>query len=183
MGRTFTSERLTFQAISTTDRLAFLPFFQDKDELYYYLPTKLKEYDLDELKKELDSWDDGEENLAWSVRLKDVTTVGLANFEGIDRYNLTAELGMMLTDKAFRGKGYATEACKRLIDYAFGELDLHRVSCRVMEGNEASFALVERLGFRPEGIQKSYQRRGDRFLDMYHFALLKDEWFLHRQKL
>ncbi len=183
MDREFSSERLTYQAISMEDRLALLPFFQDKDELYYYLPTKLKEYDLESLKKELDSWDDGEENLAWSLRLKDGTTVGVGNFEGIDRYNLTAELGLMLTEAEFRGKGYATEAAKRLLDHAFEDLGLRRVSCRVMAGNAPSFSLVERLGFRPEGVQKSYQRRGDRFLDMHHFAMLKEEWFLQRQKL
>jgi len=50
-----------------------------------------------------------------------------------------------------QGKGYAAEAVSRLLDWAFGEMDLHRVVAITDQRNEPSSRLLERLGMRREG--------------------------------
>jgi ribosomal-protein-alanine N-acetyltransferase len=46
------------------------------------------------------------------------------------------------------GRGYVTEALTRLIDYAFGQLDLQRLAAVSDVPNQASQRLIERLGFK-----------------------------------
>jgi RimJ/RimL family protein N-acetyltransferase len=61
-----------------------------------------------------------------------------------------AEIGSTLS-RAYQGKGYAAEAVSRLPDWAFGEMDLHRVVAITDQRNEPSSRLLERLGMRREG--------------------------------
>lgn len=73
-------------------------------------------------------------------------------------------------------KGYAEEACRRLLEYLFGELNLHRVvaECDVM--NTASFSLLERLGFRREAhLLENIWFKGA-WGSEYHYAMLEREW-------
>jgi RimJ/RimL family protein N-acetyltransferase len=60
-----------------------------------------------------------------------------------------AEVGFTLSHE-HQGKGYASEAVSRLLDYAFGQLDLHGVYAITDQENAPSMALLERLGMRRE---------------------------------
>jgi RimJ/RimL family protein N-acetyltransferase len=52
-----------------------------------------------------------------------------------------------------RGKGYATEAARALVQYALGPLGLPHVLAEVDDGNSASVAVVERLGLTPFAVE------------------------------
>lgn len=53
---------------------------------------------------------------------------------------------------AYRGKGYAAEAARAVLQFAEETLKLRRVVAITSLGNESSVRLLERLGFRPEGV-------------------------------
>jgi ribosomal-protein-alanine N-acetyltransferase len=59
------------------------------------------------------------------------------------------ELGCAL-EKTYWGKGYATEACQPMIEYAFRELKLKRLVNHVDSDNTRAINLMKRLGFRIE---------------------------------
>ncbi|HQT45884.1 MAG: GNAT family N-acetyltransferase [Acidocella sp. 20-63-7] len=61
-----------------------------------------------------------------------------------------AELGYWL-GKAHWGQGFGLEAARRLIDWAFAELPLARLTATVAADNEASQRLLARIGFAPAG--------------------------------
>jgi len=86
-----------------------------------------------------------------------------------------AEVGYWLTPDE-QGNGYATEAVSLLLDYAFAERRLHRVRARAIETNEASRALLERLGFTHEGVQRDEEYVGGEHVDTHLFGLLAREW-------
>ncbi len=76
----------------------------------------------------------------------------------------------------FQGKGYATEAITRLIDYLFGELGLHRVWANCDPDNLASARLMERVGMRHEGrFLESLWFKGY-WAGEDWFAILNREW-------
>jgi RimJ/RimL family protein N-acetyltransferase len=87
-----------------------------------------------------------------------------------------AEVGITLS-REHQGKGHASEAVSRLLDYAFGDLGLHRVFAITDQENDSSFALLERLGMRREGrfVQNVWFK--GRWSSEYLYALLRDEWF------
>lgn len=77
-----------------------------------------------------------------------------------------------------QGLGYATEAVGGLLDYAFRQLDLHRIRALVDCENTPSYALLERLGFRREGhfLQSFWDQQTDQWRDEFLYALLEKEW-------
>lgn len=86
-----------------------------------------------------------------------------------------AELGWVLhPDHA--GHGYATEAVRALLDVAFDELGLRRVTAACFAANDASWRLMERVGMRREAhtVRDSLHRSGE-WLDGMVYALLAEE--------
>ena len=92
-----------------------------------------------------------------------------------------AEIGFTLA-RAFHGKGLACEAARRVLDYAFDELELHRVIAVTDCENMSSVALLERLGMRREGhfIQNIWFK--GKWGDEYQYAILREEWLRRRAR-
>lgn len=102
---------------------------------------------------------------------------GWAQLEVAERARaVEAELGWVL-DPGHAGRGYATEAVRRLIRLCFTDLGLRRVTAGCFADNEVSWRLMERVGMRRESrtLRDALHRSG-RWLDGMSYALLADEW-------
>lgn len=71
-----------------------------------------------------------------------------------------------------RSSGLMTEALRAAVDFAFGELGLHRLEANIQPDNTASISLVRRLGFKQEGFSPSYLRINGEWRDHERWALL-----------
>lgn len=76
------------------------------------------------------------------------------------------------------GRGYATEAARALLDFAFGPLNAHRVIAELHPDNDASVRLCRRLGLRHEAHHVGNYWIPDRsqWEDTGVFAILRREW-------
>jgi aminoglycoside 6'-N-acetyltransferase len=90
-----------------------------------------------------------------------------------------AYLGYTLARSAW-GQGYAGEAARKLLDYLFSVLDLHRVVADCDVDNAASIRLLERLGFRREAhhIESYWLEATGAWSSEYLYAMLQREWLL-----
>jgi RimJ/RimL family protein N-acetyltransferase len=86
-----------------------------------------------------------------------------------------AEIGFTLA-REHQGRGYASEAVSRVLDYAFRALCLHRVVAITDCENAPSVALLERLGMRREGHFKQNVWFKGKWGDEYLYAILRAEW-------
>ncbi len=68
----------------------------------------------------------------------------------VDPASRTGRLGYWV-GRAYWGHGVATEAAGRLTSWAFANLPIDRITAEVTEGNDASVAVLGRIGFRPTG--------------------------------
>lgn len=59
-------------------------------------------------------------------------------------------------DENEQGKGYMKEAVKLAIDYAYEELELHRIEASTMVSNEKSQRVLKSCGFQELGVSKEY---------------------------
>jgi RimJ/RimL family protein N-acetyltransferase len=85
------------------------------------------------------------------------------------------EIGYILVPSE-RGKGYCSEAVKIMVDYLFLSRELVRVQAITDVDNFASQRVLEKTGFKKEGIlRKSGFIRGE-WRDGYLFSILREEW-------
>ena len=75
-----------------------------------------------------------------------------------------------------QGLGYAREAATALLELAFGSLGMHRVYGRADARNEASTALMRRLGMRQEAHLRENEIFKGAWGDEVIFAMLQREW-------
>lgn len=86
-----------------------------------------------------------------------------------------AELAYWLAPE-HHGQGYGSDAAARMIQYAFEDRNLRRVSARSGSFNDASINLLESLGFEHEGtLRQAAWFRGE-YHDIYWYGLLREEW-------
>jgi [ribosomal protein S5]-alanine N-acetyltransferase len=90
-----------------------------------------------------------------------------------------AELGYWLGLESW-GQGYATEAADALIEFGFRDMGLSRIYAQVLEGNDVSCRVLEKLGMLSEGVRRRHVRKGKRLHDVTLYGLLRSEWHERR---
>ena len=85
------------------------------------------------------------------------------------------EVGITLAP-AHWGHGYATEAMRSVLDFAFGSLRIHRVTALTDADNAAAARLFQRLGFRREAHYVDNVWFKGRWGSEFLFAMLAREW-------
>lgn len=78
-------------------------------------------------------------------------------------------------DHAHEGTGLMAEVVQAAIDYAFGDLGLHRIMANHMPRNTRSAALLRRLGFEREGYARAYLYIDGQWEDMVLNSLVNEE--------
>ena len=119
----------------------------------------------------------------WAVCLKETgKLIGHITCTRKDPEELeTWELGYIFNPVHY-GRGYATEACRRILQHVFEDLGAHRVEAGCDPRNAPSWRLLERLGLRREAhrLKAVFLRRtseGDPlWTDSYEYAMLAEEW-------
>jgi RimJ/RimL family protein N-acetyltransferase len=93
----------------------------------------------------------------------------------MDEAGKQAEIGYTF-DPRFQGQGLATEAVRKLLDYAFREKGLHRIYGITDPRNLPSIKLMRRLGMRQEAHFKDSLWFKGAWADDVAFAILHSEW-------
>lgn len=104
----------------------------------------------------------------------DDALIGACGLNDIKAEHARGELGYWLLP-GYWGLGIATECVGAVLEHAFGALGLHRVGADVDANNHASRRLLERLGFRLEGIRRDYERKGGVHIDLMNYARLASD--------
>jgi RimJ/RimL family protein N-acetyltransferase len=109
------------------------------------------------------------------VRRDDGELIGDLVLFHLDAVNGTVEIGWVVRPDA-AGRGYATEACRALLDTAFRVYGVRRVVARIDADNTASARLAERLGMRLEARLVENEWFTGRWGDELDYAILAREW-------
>lgn len=104
------------------------------------------------------------------------TLIGFIGIDEIEWSNQSAEIYITIGERAKWGKGYGRDAIETALNYAFNELNLHRISITVLAYNARAIKLYEGLGFTKEGTFREYGMRDGKRYDMHLYGLLRPEW-------
>lgn len=100
--------------------------------------------------------------------------VGVVDLSQIIRGPLQSAFLGYYGSAGFEGRGAMSEAVRLVVRHAFNTLRLHRVEANIQPDNVASIRLVERCGFRKEGLSPRYLKIGGRWRDHERWAVLAD---------
>lgn len=75
----------------------------------------------------------------------------------------------------FARQGYMREALEAVVDFAFQQLDLSRIEAACLPENEASRGVLEKVGFKYEGVAQSYLQIAGRWRTHVLYARLRDD--------
>ena len=102
--------------------------------------------------------------------------IGFARLYWLDLVHGNASLTVGIAAPADRGQGYGTELMGLMLNYAFNELGLHRLSAMVTEDNTEAIRFIERHGFQLEVRRRQAVLRDNQRWDMLLYGLLRSEW-------
>ncbi len=139
---------------------------------------KISRMDLEEFIKK--SENSGDWHLA-IIRKDTGAHIGNLSLNSLDLQNKSAELSIMLGDRAAWGQGYGVEATALASKFAFNTLDLHRLWAE--SPNPAFNAIMVKLGWRREGLRRQAFSMGDSYVDLECWSLLKTEQLESRGRL
>lgn len=87
-----------------------------------------------------------------------------------------AEIGILIGDERFWGKGYAREATELLLEHAFNRMNLHHITLGVVEANKPALKCYRKMGFRVEGRYREHFRLNGRYGDVILMGMLEKEF-------
>jgi RimJ/RimL family protein N-acetyltransferase len=93
---------------------------------------------------------------------------------------MEADMGYEL-DPKYWDHGYATEAAYAIVDFGFSHFGVHRIWAACVADNVASAHVLEKLGMKLEGRFRENRYYRDRWWDSLYYAILEDEWKMHKQ--
>ena len=115
---------------------------------------------------------DPPQNLAVVVDGAPVGGVGFGRREDAQR-RLTAAVGYWIGEE-YWGRGIATDALRRLAEYAFNRFDFERLEATVFDENPASCRVLEKAGFVLEGQLRRSIVKDQRVRDSFLYARIRD---------
>jgi RimJ/RimL family protein N-acetyltransferase len=75
-----------------------------------------------------------------------------------------------------RGRGVATQAAAILVDHIFSARPHHRIQATVIDGNDGSRRVLERIGMRHEGVMRQMTFLRGEHVDMHLYAIVRADW-------
>jgi len=151
------------------NRIAHEPFEPKREESFYTLEGQQQIIN--------QRIEDAQNDRAYmlGIHLPDGQLIGqitLSNVaRGVAQY---ADLGY-LVDHQMQGKGFMTAAVGLILDYAFHTLRLHRVQAAILLHNEASRRVLEKNGFRAEGVARQFLKINGQWQDHHTYAILAED--------
>lgn len=104
---------------------------------------------------------------------KHIGNIKLDNFNWIAK---TAELGILIGNQNYWGKGIGAEACHLLIKHAFQNLNLRKITLAVFSNNPAAIKLYEKIGFEKEGQLKEHVYSDGLYYDKLYMSIFKEKY-------
>lgn len=101
--------------------------------------------------------------------------IGTCGYFRWDQQHHRAEIGYDLHPDSW-GRGLMPEALRALIRYGFSEMNLNRIEASAHELNLRSQRVLEKLGFKWEGMLREYYCRNGIFNNQVQYSLLMREW-------
>lgn len=174
---TLEGARVQLRPLGGGDVPALFEIFGDEQVMRYWSSPALKDLAgaralLDDIRRHFAA----KTLFQWGIaRREDGGIIGTTTIFQIDHEHRRGEIGFAI-GRDHWGHGYASEAVTLLIRFAFEQLDLHRLEADPDPQNLGSIRVLERQGFKREGLLRERYFLDGEPQDAEYYGLLRREW-------
>lgn len=172
------SERLLLRKLTDQDVSDVFEIYSDPevmlyfDDRYAFTEPSEAEQMISGYNQAIRNWN----GMRWGIVLKaSGKLIGTCGFHAISDYHKRIEIGYDL-NRNFWGKGFMSEALSLIIDHVYSHSEVNRIEACVEIPNKASRSLLEKLGFRMEGVLREHEMCRGNLIDIQILSLLRKEW-------
>lgn len=105
--------------------------------------------------------------------------IGIIFLTKINPINTNCWLGVFIGEEEARGEGFGKEAMKLIVDYAFNNLNLRKVSLEVIATNKSAIEVYKKLGYKIEGEMKNQVFNEGNYENVLIMSITKENSFNH----
>lgn len=119
------------------------------------------------------------QKFTWSIFLKTGEPIGQITVQPQENYPSNPEIRDIgwFIDPKYQGNGYATEAAFAVLNFMFNSVEIERIETSAAISNQASWKLMEKLGFERVGeYQSTYFDEDDNILMSYCYVGSKENF-------
>jgi RimJ/RimL family protein N-acetyltransferase len=106
--------------------------------------------------------------------------IGVCGFHVIRRPAGVGEIGLVIGERSWWGRGCGSDAVRTLVRLGFDTFNLHRISLRVFADNARGLGCYEKVGFVREGLLRQDHYRDGAYVDVVVMGLLREDWRARR---
>jgi RimJ/RimL family protein N-acetyltransferase len=167
-------QKTRLRAIEREDIPTFVRWLNDSEIRHYlevYLPmSKAAEEGWFEAQLKDDS------NRIFAIETEEGVHIGNISLGDLDWKNRNAAIGIVIGEKEYWGQGYGSDATIALLDFAFKEMNLHRIYLSTYDFNQRAIRCYEKCGFRHEGRAREAHFTDGKYHDHLLMAILREEF-------
>ena len=148
-----------FEVRTLTQSTTPYPYTLEDEEKWYESNTALKD------------------TYTFAIETLDGVFLGGCGINSIDWKSSKVELGILIGNKEYWGKGYGTDAVKLLIKFIFEEMNINKIYLNVFSHNKRAIKSYKKCGFIVEGTLREEGFHNGKYYDDIYMGILKSEYF------
>jgi ribosomal-protein-alanine N-acetyltransferase len=172
------SERLILRPIQPGDEEQIIDYANFEEnwkwtlvDLYPYYPENARNF----VGRSIRGLKEEDHFILGALLKKEDLLIGAVDLRLFGKDEKCAEIGYMIS-LPYWGNGYAPEAVDLSLGFAFNTLKLHRIQAGIFETNPRSGRVLEKCGFKREGIERERYFREGKWRDAICYAILESEY-------
>ena len=143
-------------------------------EVTQYLESRFENWTIKKLKDYVRKIRDDPNFVFLAIVLKDKNRhIGNIKIGPINRIHNFSDVGIIIGERSYWGKGFATEAIKLAVDYSFNKLNLRKLTAGAYGSNIGSIKAFKKAGFSVEASRKRHYSSGGKYVDSILLGIIR----------
>lgn len=116
-------------------------------------------------------------NYLWAILTRQPAGRHVGNINAyVDPANEIADIGLMIGERSFWGRGYGGEAWAAVCDYLLRKARLRKVTGGALAANGGMLEIMKRIGMQPDGVRTAHYIVEGAPADLVHMAFFRRSW-------
>ena len=168
------SKRIILESLKESDLHILFKWMNDRDLRLFnsnYYPVSEEQH-----KNWFENLQNKKDTFFFTIRLLETNElIGTCQLHSLNWIYRSAELQIRIGEKQYQNKGFGSEVLKLLLNFAFNDVNLKRISLHVFSTNSRAIHFYEKNGFKKEGILRKAAYIDGSYIDTIIMSILDED--------